>query len=231
MLSITTLVKMYGAENIMVYGDFEVFDFKVPFLGFGITSGRRTKCLGTITEKRYKIKDNYKIEFKPLDDRCAKHKFYIMDFDSLVKRGIYKILISPEAVNNEELTIRINQVELMGELLLDTFWVLFRKEQELNEIQEFADLECFYHDPETIEDVREQYEHRQHLRRTIFKISEVNKTILNGRYILPELKKAMSEVDYFSDIAYMQRADELMDELADRVADSTMREDDDEYGD
>jgi hypothetical protein len=53
-------------------------------IGLVVSSDPEAQCICTISEKRYKVEDDYKITLVPQNPQFASHDFYISDLESLM---------------------------------------------------------------------------------------------------------------------------------------------------
>lgn len=85
-------IKEKGIENIRFIAPFKTEGTLTP-LGLMVGSNNKTeKVECKITEKRYRVKDNYKISLIPVKDPLYIEHYYLLDLTSLIDRGIITIV-------------------------------------------------------------------------------------------------------------------------------------------
>ena len=85
-----------GIDNLIFMLPLNTID--ISFMGIGLANGDDFKIMPCmITERQYKLSENYKLEFKVLDeaytgDTIQHRSFYICDFISILKQENYKVI-------------------------------------------------------------------------------------------------------------------------------------------
>jgi hypothetical protein len=89
-------VEKHGIENVKVLIDCSVLE-KFLFISFTSSSTPRIKAVCSLSEERYEFFQNYKVTLVPdydiADYKLAKHEFYTLDLETIIRDGKAEILI------------------------------------------------------------------------------------------------------------------------------------------
>ena len=89
-MDIQKYILKHGIDNCIFLLDFQPLH-KILGISFTSSSDKSIYMCGKIDEKRYKIKDNYKITIKPIHNGFANRDFYMSDLKYLIKHNIVKM--------------------------------------------------------------------------------------------------------------------------------------------
>lgn len=84
MESLRSLIEKHGKENCV---------FMLPEHWYNKSNSCEGFIKGTITEKRYKISDNYKIGLKLQSHNRDSESFYITDLQSMIEKGLVEMYV------------------------------------------------------------------------------------------------------------------------------------------
>jgi len=90
-MNIQQVIKYYGAQNLRFLVPMRPVHNVFGIFGYTSSSDAEVLQICRITEDRYKLEENYKIQLKSEDKRFGKEAFYISDLNSLVKQGSIRV--------------------------------------------------------------------------------------------------------------------------------------------
>lgn len=94
-MDIREILKIHGKENVYVTLPLRPLHNSFLF-SYTTSSDEPVNVECKFVEKRYKLSDNYKIEFEPLEKGFPIKTFYLSDFNSLLNDERVKLSINIE---------------------------------------------------------------------------------------------------------------------------------------
>lgn len=95
--NIKLVVAEYGIKNVRVFMPANRLSYIGFIPGIALVDNSQVKTVQEfeIDESTYNLKENYKIQFKPIDMKFASERFYVSDFTSMMEDspGDYKFYV------------------------------------------------------------------------------------------------------------------------------------------
>ncbi len=91
-MNIMKLIEKYGKENLLFIVPMRPIR-TILFISYTSSDDEPVEVPAKITEKRYKLENNYKITLQSVYEGFGQRHFYISDLNSLIKKGIVKVYV------------------------------------------------------------------------------------------------------------------------------------------
>jgi hypothetical protein len=94
METIKSIYELHGVESIVAFIPLQPLRTALGLITYTSSNDKHIPVPCVITESRYKVADDYKVEFMSTVEGFGKQSFYQTDFNTLVRNGDIKVYVN-----------------------------------------------------------------------------------------------------------------------------------------